>query len=278
MISASTENNVVSDLTPVSRHEETLSRILVLGPCASAVGGPDQIVRARHEDVAVRAPAARGGPRGHYPRLEDTVRLPRGYRADRARGGTRLPGLRTSQQIFEVGGLTDEFMTEVDPECVIGATAYPSYVAAIYAGERPLWADIFGSFLAEAQAKAAVYAGRLLRRPLPHVNSQLLVAADCYSTVSTRQSYELVGQLGTFGRLNMKTLGYDFARSIPCGVIDREFPAPAYPARRHRPGRFHRPVERRLQHLDRRPHAVRGARAWRCRPPTASTLCPPAPR
>lgn len=136
---------------------------------------------------------------------------------------------RTSQRVFEIGGLTDEIMCEMDPDCVVGATAYPSYVAAIYAGERPLWADIFGSFMAEAQAKAAVYGDDSFLEHFQHINNHVLLMADRFSTVSQRQSYELVGQLGSCGRLNSMTHGYDFASSIPCGVIDREFPGPAYP-------------------------------------------------
>lgn len=136
---------------------------------------------------------------------------------------------RTTQEIFEIGGLTDEIVTDIDPDCVIGATAYPSYVAAIYAGERPLWADIFGSIMAEAQAKAAVYNDDSYIGHFQHLNNHVLMMADRFSTVSRRQAYELVGQLGSCGRLNSKTLSYEFASSIPCGVTDREFPPGAYP-------------------------------------------------
>ncbi len=134
---------------------------------------------------------------------------------------------RVTQPAFEIGGVTDELMTEIDPDCVIGATAYPSYVAAIYAGERPLWADVFGSYLAEAQVKAAVYHDDSFLDHFLHVNRHVLLMGDRFSTVSTRQSYELIGQLGSLGRLNSKTLGYEFASSIPCGVVDREFPEAA---------------------------------------------------
>jgi len=136
---------------------------------------------------------------------------------------------RVSQEALEIGGVTDAMMTELDPDCVIGATAYPSYVGAVYAGERPVWADIFGSYMAEAQAKAAVYEDDAFLDHFLRVNNHIITMADRFSTVSGRQSYEVVGQLGAAGRLNSKTLGYDFACSIPCGVTDRVFPEPAYP-------------------------------------------------
>jgi len=139
---------------------------------------------------------------------------------------------RVTQPEFEVGGITDRLMTDLDPDCVVAATAYPSYVGATYAGERPLWADVFGSYLAEAQAKAAVYSDDSFIDHFQRVNNHIISMADRFSTVSERQACELVGQLGVNGRLNSGTLGYDFARSIPCGVVDREFPSPAYPDER----------------------------------------------
>lgn len=131
---------------------------------------------------------------------------------------------RVEQTEFEVGGFTHRLMEELDPDSVVGATAYPSYVAAIYAGARPLWADVFGSLLAEAQAKAAVYYDDAYLEHFLRINRALLMLADIYSTVSTRQEYELVGQLGVTGRLCADTLGYRFAHSIPCGIQDISFP------------------------------------------------------
>jgi glycosyltransferase involved in cell wall biosynthesis len=136
---------------------------------------------------------------------------------------------RVSQDEFEVGGVTDRLMGEVDPDCVIGATAYPSYVALNYAGERPVWADVFGSLLAEAQAKAAVYDNDYLLDHFARMNRSIILKADRFSTVSGPQKNELIGQLGVFSRLKVSTFGYDFVRSIPCGVQDREFPPPADP-------------------------------------------------
>lgn len=136
---------------------------------------------------------------------------------------------RLTQKEFEVGGYTDLLMEELDPDCVVGATAYPSYVAATYAGDRPLWADVFGSLLAEAQAKAYIYWDNNFLDHFRTMNCQIITLADRFSAVSKPQSYELVGQLGFAGRLGAETLGYDFACSIPCGVAEREFPPPAYP-------------------------------------------------
>jgi glycosyltransferase involved in cell wall biosynthesis len=145
---------------------------------------------------------------------------------------------RADQPVFEIGGITDELMTDIDPDCVIGATAYPSYVAAIYAGERPLWADIFGSYMAEAQVKAGVYEDDSFIDHFLAVNNHTLLMADRFSTVSERQACELIGQLGMSHRLICSTLGYEFATSIPCGVTARDMGEPAWPYEGAGPGDF----------------------------------------
>lgn len=131
---------------------------------------------------------------------------------------------RIDQDEFEVGGFTDQLMQELDPDCVVGATAYPSYVAVTYAGERPTWVDVFGSFLSEAQAKAAVYNDDSILEHFVRIISQLVNLGDMFSTVSERQKYELIGQLGVAGRLVAETFGYDFVCPIPCGVEELSFP------------------------------------------------------
>lgn len=136
---------------------------------------------------------------------------------------------RVEQTAFEVGGEAARIIDEVDPDCLVGATAYPSYVAALLAGERPLWADVFGSLLAEGQAKAAAYSDDSSLDHFMRINRAVLEIADRFSTVSSRQSYELIGQLGMMGRLTSETLGYDFAVSIPCGVRPMDFPEPEDP-------------------------------------------------
>jgi glycosyltransferase involved in cell wall biosynthesis len=131
---------------------------------------------------------------------------------------------RIDQDEFEIGGFTDKLIQEVDPDCVVGATAYPSYVAVTYAGERPTWVDVFGSFLAEAQAKAAVYNDNSFLEHFVRIISQLVNLGDMFSTVSERQKYELIGQLGVAGRLVAETFRYDFVCPIPCGVEELSFP------------------------------------------------------
>jgi glycosyltransferase involved in cell wall biosynthesis len=136
---------------------------------------------------------------------------------------------RADQTEFEAGLSKYDILEDVDPDCIVGATAYPSYVAGLIAGERPYWVDVFGSILAEGQAKAAAYDDNAFLEHYQRMNNTIVRTGDKFSTVSRRQSYELIGQLGCLARLGAETMGYEFAVSIPCGVQPIEFPPTADP-------------------------------------------------
>lgn len=108
------------------------------------------------------------------------------------------------------------------PEAIVGVNTHPAQVAVAFAGDRPLWADVNGDPMAEAQARAAVYEDDLsvvdwYGRLVP-----LLRRADRFSTCSRRQQMALLGQLGMLGRLTGGNDGYDFAAAIPNSVDDED--------------------------------------------------------
>ena len=112
-------------------------------------------------------------------------------------------------------------------DAVVGVTVYAAALAVRVAPSLPLWADVFGDLMAEAQAKAArtssdwsiVHFWTLLR--------PVLESADRFSAVSMAQSHALVGQLGLAGRLSLRTAGEELVATIPCAAeakatVDRE--------------------------------------------------------
>lgn len=129
-------------------------------------------------------------------------------------------------------GVTVEFLFERDlfsraqrarierfaPQAVVGATVYAASLAARLRLAVPLWADVFGDLMAEAQAKAVrtesdwslVHFWTLLR--------DVLENADRFSAVSEAQAHALVGQLGLAGRLSARTAGDDLVATIPCAA------------------------------------------------------------
>ncbi len=134
---------------------------------------------------------------------------------------------------FEDKDLLADIAADFQPDCLVGCTFYPSYMAAglrrALSGKidkpfiLPLWADLFGHVMAEAQARAFIDGDD---SPLFHYwNSEykILREADIFSCVSARQEYATIGELGAAGRLNRHTSGYRFTRTIPCGMPVEKF-------------------------------------------------------
>jgi glycosyltransferase involved in cell wall biosynthesis len=124
---------------------------------------------------------------------------------------------------FENIGLLSKIFTKFEPDCIIGCTFYPSYMASRMLNDLkdrsvPFWADLFGHVMAEAQARANIDKSDDCLFHYWNSEYNILSTADVFSCVSSRQQYALIGELGAAGRLNKYTAGYDFASVIPCGI------------------------------------------------------------
>jgi len=130
---------------------------------------------------------------------------------------------------FENISVMQKIFFDFAPDCVIGCTFYPSYIASKLISvlpkekEVPFWADLFGHVMAEAQARAFMDASDDCLFHYWNSEFNILTSADIFSCVSGRQAHALTGELGAAGRLNMFTSGYDFSRVIPCGMPDEDF-------------------------------------------------------
>jgi len=118
-----------------------------------------------------------------------------------------------------LSGIKDDF----GPDCVIGCTFYPSYIASKIKGGIPFWADLFGHVMAEAQARAAIDDDDSCLFHYWNGEYNIISSADLFSCVCQRQEYALIGELGAAGRLNRHTSGYAFTTSIPCGMPRQEY-------------------------------------------------------
>ena len=111
---------------------------------------------------------------------------------------------------------------EFKPDALVAASVWPSYLVALFgSADLPFWADLFGSPLAEGQAKAALYANDSLIEPFARFETTVLARADVVSGVSSYQEYALVGGLAGQGRLNRHTYGYRLAYTIPAALDER---------------------------------------------------------
>jgi glycosyltransferase involved in cell wall biosynthesis len=124
---------------------------------------------------------------------------------------------------FENIGLLSNIFTKFKPDCIVGCTFYPSYIAfrmlhGLKDRNVPFWADLFGHVMAEAQARANIDKSDDCLFHYWNSEYNIVSTADIFSCVSSRQQYALIGELGAAGRLNKYTSGYDFTSVIPCGI------------------------------------------------------------
>jgi glycosyltransferase involved in cell wall biosynthesis len=112
---------------------------------------------------------------------------------------------------------------EFDPDCIVGVGTVPSVSAVRIGSDKPVWADLFGSLLAEAQVKASVYGDDFYPLYWRRFEESVLRKADVFSAVSTPQKFAVIGELGLVGRLNSRTSDYRFVHVIPIVVDDTPF-------------------------------------------------------
>lgn len=104
------------------------------------------------------------------------------------------------------------------PQAVVGVTVYAAALALRLRLDLPLWADVFGDLLCEAQAKAAINGSDWSLVHFWTLLRPVLERADRFSAVSCAQSHVLVGQLGIAGRLSARTAGEELVTVIPCAA------------------------------------------------------------
>lgn len=101
------------------------------------------------------------------------------------------------------------------PDALIGACDYPAARACAVAGDRPVWADIHGYPMGEAQAKAYRYQDSGYVHHFWNIHRIALRRGDRFSVTSERQRMATIGELGAMGRLNQQTFGEALVTQIP---------------------------------------------------------------
>ncbi|HPQ41818.1 MAG TPA: glycosyltransferase, partial [bacterium] len=104
------------------------------------------------------------------------------------------------------------------PEAILAATIFSTPPLADLRFSCPVWIDLFGHVMAEAQAKAYRYRDNSFLEHLRCHEMQAIEIGDVFSTVSRAQEFATIGELGFINRLNSETTGYRFCRTIPCAM------------------------------------------------------------
>jgi len=128
------------------------------------------------------------------------------------------------RDVIHQGKRINEIFMEFNPDCIVGVTHYPAYLASMFPAKKPLWADLFGHAMAEAQMKASLFDNNFHLQYSWNQESPTLKRADKFSVLSEYQKYATIGELGALGRLNKKTVDYEFCHKIPCSFYERNAP------------------------------------------------------
>jgi len=126
--------------------------------------------------------------------------------------------LHMSDEMFQNTRRIQELHDSFQPDAILVATIFSIPALINLRTDVPIWIDLFGHVLSEAQAKAHRYQDDSY---LEHFWKHEILAinkGDIFSSVSHAQAAAIVGELGLIGRLNYTTTGYVFCHTIPCAM------------------------------------------------------------
>jgi glycosyltransferase involved in cell wall biosynthesis len=116
-------------------------------------------------------------------------------------------------------------------DCVIAINNNAAAIACRLHTVLPIWADLNGYIMGEAQSRGRVYSSDEYLLHFWQREAIALNRADRFSTCSFKQMYATLGELGTVGRLNRFTCDHPFVNVVPVAVYEefldpKSFPAP----------------------------------------------------
>lgn len=100
-------------------------------------------------------------------------------------------------------------------QAIVAVNHNAAWPAVQLATRLPVWADLNGTIMGEAQARAAVYESDDCLIHFWRRERAILRRADRLSAVSHKQMLATIGELGAVGRLNRHTAAHAFVCSIP---------------------------------------------------------------
>ncbi|MEN8165789.1 MAG: glycosyltransferase [Acidobacteriota bacterium] len=125
--------------------------------------------------------------------------------------------------LFQNAAYIQQHCQEFQPDAILGVNTHPSSRAVSIDTDKPIWCDLNGWVMAEAQAKCRVYGDDRYLSHFWKMEREILDRADVISTVSDAQAFATVGELATRGRLAKENFGYNFVHTIPNALSEVEF-------------------------------------------------------
>src|SRR5690606_29462855 len=97
-----------------------------------------------------------------------------------------------------------------------------AWIASQLETKLPLWADIAGHQMGEAQTKCSLDKNDDLLMHFWKRQYEVLARADRFSACTQKQMFALIGELGAVGRLSRHTSAHPFVTVIPLAA-DQSF-------------------------------------------------------
>ncbi len=164
-----------------------------------------------------------------------TIDMPecRGEEAGATEAGKSYEHFLISKNDPDLSRKLQRLHDEFHPDVIVSVNTYPSYIAAGLRSLAPLWSDLNGWIMAEAQAQAFKMGSNDYLSHYFAMEKRVVEAADKLSAVSRVQAAALLGELGAFGRLNKESFGYKFVEHVPNGTewLEGESAATSAPER-----------------------------------------------
>ncbi|MBN1460848.1 MAG: glycosyltransferase, partial [Armatimonadetes bacterium] len=145
---------------------------------------------------------------------EDESKRPRALRFR----GNHFTYYSVEHAVFEDGRFLQRVCDRVQPQAVVTIHSYPTWAVSRLDCEAPLWADLNGYGMSEAQARAAVAGDENAVTEAWKWERAALARADVFSVVSGRQKFALIGELAAVGRLKGSNYGDDSVHYLPNAV------------------------------------------------------------
>ncbi|MCD4654710.1 hypothetical protein K8T06_12360, partial [bacterium] len=123
-----------------------------------------------------------------------------------------------SEQVFLDSRRIQDLHDKFQPDVILAATIFSTSPLLNLKTTCPIWIDLFGHVMAEAQAKVRRYNDDSYIDHFLHHEIQALQIGDVFSTVSQAQGFATVGELGLMKRLDAANSSYSFCHTVPCAM------------------------------------------------------------
>jgi GT2 family glycosyltransferase/glycosyltransferase involved in cell wall biosynthesis len=123
-----------------------------------------------------------------------------------------------SDDVFRQSSRIQSIHDDFQPDAILAATLFACVPLSGLNTSCPVWIDLFGHVMAEAQAKAYRYQDNTFLEHFFNHELTALQYGDIFSAVSNAQSFATIGELGLVKRLVAETTGYNFCHTVPCAV------------------------------------------------------------